>query len=496
MITCMTDEPQSATSQRIFPVTEEITPESEVKPESQVGQGADLSPDLPPPGGFGEEVLPPEEGGGPGKLIILVVILVLFIGGIFFLFRSWQNKKASSGPITLTYWGLWEDESIWQPLIEEYQKNNPQVTIKYVMQTPKQYRERLQAAIERGEVDLFRFHNTWVPMLKNQLAALPESVMSKKEFETIFYPVVKTDLKVGQNYVGIPLMFDGLALFYNEDILKAAGKSVPKTWDELQETALALTVKDVNGSIKTAGIALGTANNVEHFSDILALMFLQNEADLKSLKGPEATEALAYYRMFAEKPNNTWDEAQPNSIVAFASGKVAMIFAPSWQAFNILNLNKELKFKTAPVPQLPGVNITWASYWVEGVASNSKHQKEAWDFLKFVSSRENLTKLYSQEAQLRAFGEIYSRTDLAESLTSHPIVGAFVLQAPQAKSFPLASRTFDNGLNDRLIKYLEDAVNSLVSGASPESALQTAGAGFNQVLSQYGLVSTTGSSAP
>ena len=474
------DEPQTGTPQNIFQVTE-VTP--------PISQGAEMSPNFVPPdqSNLGDSV-PPPPGGGIFRIIITVVIVIFLVLGIFFAWRYFKGRQV--GKVTLTYWGLWEDEAVLQPLIDAYQKQNPNVTINYILQTPKTYRERLQAAINRGgEVDIFRFHNTWVSMLKQELAPLPESVYPKKEFETNFYPVITSDLKIGQDHVGIPLMIDGLALFYNEDILKAAGKTPPKTWDELHETALVLTVKSTGGEIKTAGVALGTASNIEHFSDILALMFLQNSANLKNPVGPEASEALAFYRMFAEKPNNAWDESQPNSIVAFAGGRVAMIFAPSWQAFSIAAQNPNLKFKTAPVPQLPGTNITWASYWAEGVAVNSKYQKEAWQFLKFLSEKDNLVKLYALESQSgRAFGEPYPRTDLAESLQNHPVAGAYILQAPQAKSFPLASRTHDNGLNDRLIKYIEDAVNSLIQGNSPDGALTTAAQGFQQVLSQYGLV--------
>lgn len=474
------DKPQTSPSQNIFQVTEVVPP---------VSQGAELSPNFTPSdqSNLGEDI-PPPTGGGIFRIIITVVIVILIIIGVFFAWRSLKGRQ--TGKVTLTYWGLWEDEVVMQPLIDAYQKQNPNVTINYILQTPKSYRERLQAAISRGgEVDIFRFHNTWVPMLKQELGVLPEAVYPKKEYETNFYPSITSDLKSGQNYVGIPLMIDGLALFYNEDILKAAGKTPPTTWDELHQVALALTVKNTGGEIKTAGVALGTANNIEHFSDILALMLLQNSANLKNPVGPEASEALAFYRMFAEKPNNTWDESQPNSISAFVGGRVAMIFAPSWEAFLIAAQNPNLKFKTAPVPQLPGTNITWASYWAEGVAQNSKYQKEAWQFLKFLSEKDNLVKLYSLETQSgRAFGEPYPRTDLAESLKDHPVVGAYILQAPQAKSFPLASRTYDNGLNDRLIKYLEDAVNSLTAGNSPDAALTTAAQGFQQILSQYGIV--------
>ena len=63
----------------------------------------------------------------------------------------------------------------------------------------------------------------------------------------------------------------------------------------------------------------------------------------------------------------------------------------------------------------------------------------------------------------------------------------YIKQATTAKSFPLASRTFDNGLNDKLSKYIEDAVNAVGQGTAPTAALQTAANGFAQVLGSYGL---------
>lgn len=501
MITCIMDKAQSGQSQNIFQV-EEIGEDSPVqnkqeeKPEETpaVGQGIELSPEFNVSDSNLGDNLPTEGGKGVGKIVLILFFLIIIALVGFFGYRLIKGKAIiSNKPVTLTYWGLWEDEAIMQPIIAEYQSQNPNVTINYTLQTPKQYRERVEAAVSRGEVDIFRFHNTWVPMLKEELAPLPNSIISNKEYEETFYPVAQNDLKIGSNYVGLPLMIDGLALYYNEDMLKAVGASVPRDWDSFLETATLLTTPQIKNGIKTsdievAGAALGTANNIEHFSDILALMFLQNGADLSNPVGTEASGALTYYRFFAEKPGNTWDEKQENSIIAFAQGKVAMIFAPSWQAFNIMAKNPKLNFKTAPVPQLPDTRITWASYWAEGVSSTSKQQKEAWEFLKYLSSKETLVKLFNQQSQTRPFGEAYSRTDLAQSLTNHPILAAYILQAPEAKSFPLASNTQDNGLNDRLIKYLEDAVNSLSAGGSADQALDTAASGFQQVLSQYGVI--------
>lgn len=448
---------------------------------------AEAPPPPPPPTEFLEE----EVIKKPPLALFALIGIVILIGLGFFLFKILRKPKPPS-EANLTYWGLWEEETALVPIIESFQKKHPNIRISYEKHSPQDYRERIITAIEKGEgPDIFRFHNTWLPMLKGYLAPMPEKVMNKKEFENTFYPVVKDDLQFQGKYYGLPLEFDGLALFYNEEILAAAGVSPPTTWEEFQQAALAMTIKDASGRIITSGAALGTATNIEHFSDILGLIMLQKQVDLKNPHSAEGIEVLTFYRMFAEPPDNTWDETLDRSILAFAQGQVAMIFAPSWQVFVIQAMNPDLSFKTAPVPQIFGTNISWASYWVEGVSSKSEFQDEAFDFLKYLTSKEVIVTFYTELSKVRAFGEPYSRTDLASTIVNEPYVGAFISQAPNAKSFYMCSRTFDNGINDRIVKYWEDAVNSLSLGTSPQSALETVTKGVQQVLSQYGLVASS-----
>jgi len=335
-------------------------------------------------------------------------------------------------------------------------------------------------------------------MLKNELDAVPSSVMSSAQFENAFYPVATANLRSGADFLGIPLMMDTLALYYNEDIFQTYEKEPPTTWEELRELATALTTKDENGRILVAGVALGATSNVDHWSDILGLLMFQNGADLTapaacSQKGEEkiclGADALTFYTLF-KKVDKVWDETMPPSTMAFVGGKLAMYFAPSWRVFNIKEINPELRFKVVPVPQVSGENITWASFWVEGVAKKSQYQKEAWEFLKFLSQNENLEKFYQVASKRRAFGELYPKVEMASKLKTNPLVAPFLVQAANAKTWYLCSRTYDNGLNDRMIKYFEDAVNAVNQGQSSQQALEVAASGVSQLLPQYGVAAS------
>lgn len=468
------------------------------------GKPAPIQPTVPVASAVPETTIPPEpqtpevvtstKKPFPKKLFIWLGVLMLLTVisiVIFKLFSS--NLKSQSAEIT--WWGLWEDENLVRPLIEEYQAANPKVKISYIKQSQRDYRERLVNALAKGQgPDIFRFHNSWVPMFVKDLDTLPSSVMSTSEFANTFYPIATSDLTSSNGIVGIPLEYDGLMLYVNEDIFSKAGKVPPQTWDDLRTIARELTIKDDQGTITQSGVALGRVENVDHWPEILALMMIQNGTDLSKPTGQIAEDALKFFTIFSTV-DGVWDGSLPTSTQAFAGGKLAMYIAPSWRAFEIIDSNPNLKFKTYPVPQLPKdtenePDITYASYWVEGVWSRSEKKDAAWKFLKFLSEKESLEKLYQSESKVRAFGEPYSRVDMALLLTNHPYLDPLIKQAPTARSWYLQSRTWDGptGINSLLTKYFEDAVNSVTSGKEADKALETAAQGVTQVLSQYRLV--------
>ncbi len=430
----------------------------------------------------------------PLKLVLIVVGALVLLIAIFFIVKSLLGGKSESAATgEVVWWGLWEDDTNVSAVINEYQANNPNVKIKYVRQSKEDYRERLTNALAKGTgPDIFRFHNTWVPMFKSELDKVPNNIYSVTEFATTFYPVSSSDLAVGSNLVGIPLEFDGLSLYINEEIFEKSGKPIPSTWNELRQTAKELTVKDENGAITQSGVSLGTTSNVDHWPEILGLMMLQNGVDLNKPTGKLAEDALEFYTIFS-KDDGVWDATLPASTVAFSAGKTAMYLAPSWRSFEIRLQNPNLRFKTVTVPQLPKTeanepDVSYASYWAEGVWARSKNKTAAWDFLKFLSAKENLEKMYNQSSKTRMFGEPYSRTDMQTLLADHPIIGSTLKQANTAQSWFLQSRTWDGptGINSQINKYFEDAVNAVNSGKEPVKALEPVAQGVIQVLSQYG----------
>lgn len=467
--------------------------------EQPLGEAASPPPDLPneppvPATSMSEPPATPPEGRKlPFKAILLGLAALLLVGILVFLVRQFILPRTKiPEEITLTYWGLWEEAPIIEGVIADYEAQNEGVNINYIKQAKEDYRERLVNGLAKGAgPDIFRYHNTWVPMLSSELSVLPAEVMDAGTYQQTFYPVASQTLRSGANIVGIPLMFDGLALYINEDLFAAAGATPPKTWDELRSLASRLTVKDEQGNIQQAGVALGRTENVDHWQDILALMMLQNGVDLANPMGQLAEDALTFFTVFATT-DRVWDETLPPSTQAFSAGKLAMYFGPSWRAHEIKKASPQLRFKILPVPQLPASEnqeVTWASFWAEGVWSRSEHKKEAWEFLKYLSTKTVLQKMYQEASKMRLFGEPYPRPDMAQLLENDPLVGAYIKQAPTARSWYLTSRTFDGptGINSSISAYFEDAVNGVVNERKdPADVLPTVARGVSEALSRLG----------
>lgn len=435
------------------------------------------------------------------KIIVGIIGGIILILGVAVVLVKFPFSFRKPKITTVTYWSLWEPESVMRPLISEFETANPNIKIDYVFQSQREYRERLQNALAAGHgPDIFRIHNTWIPMFRSDLDNIPAEVYSASDFENTFYPVVKSDLRIGSNYVAVPLMLDGLALFTNDDLFDQAGKTVPTSWDELRQTANDLSVCDsedgrcVQGDkILISGAALGTADNVDHWQDILAVIMMQNNVNLNQPVGQSAEDGLQYYTLF-NRTDHIWDSTLPSSTVMFANGKLAMYLAPSWRVFDLQAINSKLKFSVHPLPQLPlddargEIPTTWASYWVEAVNKRSTSTTAAWSWLKFLSSKETLQKFHESASTGRAFGEIYARPDMA-SLLTNPLTAAFVSQAANAKSWYLSSYTYDGptGINSKINDLFAKSINDVNQGSSAQDVTATLSTGVNQVLSQYGL---------
>ena len=96
-----------------------------------------------------------------------------------------------------------------------------------------------------------------------------------------------------------------------------------------------------------------------------------------------------------------------------------------------------------------------------------------------------MTKLYELQTKSRQYPTASSRVDLASIQSQNVFLEAVIKQGKYYKSIPTIGLTYDNGLNDEINQYLENAINSTINGESYKASLKTAKEGIEQVLNRY-----------
>lgn len=425
-----------------------------------------------------------------GLVLIGLAGLTLFPNVRADIFEKLPFFKQTPKAITLKYWGIWEPREVIQPLLDQYQKENPTVTIEYEQRDPSDYDQLINTRFGvEGSADIARVHATWVPYLASKIAPISDKVLTTEEYERIFYQVNAQFLKKDKKYYAIPLMVDGLSLVYNKSIFTEANITKPPTdWNQFRENARLLTKRNSDGEIVQAGAALGYADNIDYFADIIGLMFAQNgvqfaddegtvtfQSSVSPVGGNLAVEALKFYTLFATT-EKSWNPDWDNSTDEFARGKVAMILVPSHRLHQILGMSPTFAIGVAPVPQLPVTNtsvgnVGWANYWVETVSKSSPNTQEAWRFLKWMAQKDQLVTMYKVASNVRAFGEPYPRVDMASALNGDAFTLPYVQQGSVYKTWYFASGVINARLNDPIITALKSMVNDVVGGESVEGTL-------------------------
>lgn len=421
------------------------------------------------------------------------IILVLIIGIALFSLTGNKNKDTDNEgtKTTLIYWGLWEPESVMKSLIDKYEKQNPNINVEYVQKPFTQYEANVYTRIQQSTVDntpapdIVRINNAWRSKFQSSLTPIPSSIMTPSEYSQLFHPTAISDFSGpdGQIYA-IPLEIDGLTLFYNKKLFNVAGYSeAPTDWDAFTEYAKKLTLTASNGTIDQAGAALGSAKNIRHSADILNLLFMQNSVDIISadektvtITSPRAQSALEFYTNFVLE-HKTWSQDLGSDLETFYSGKLAMMIAPSWRAFDIINSAPNIEFGMAPVPQLPGNDpVNYAMYWGEAVPKTSPNQLEAWKFIKFLSQPEQQKEMFSNASQIRAFGEPYSLKSLVNELSTNPYASPIMKMAPTMRAWQMGEQGY-------VEESLRTAINSVIaSDIAPGTALKEAETRINLKL--------------
>jgi len=329
------------------------------------------------------------------------------------------EAAAPSGETVEIRYGLWD--SAQQPAYEAcaaaFQKEHPNIKIKIEQSGWGDYWSGLQTGMVAGNApDVFTNHLAKYPEFaaKSQIVDI-QPLVERDKVPTDIYIGDLAELwtREGKRY-GLPKDWDTVAIFYNKKMLADAGID-PKvmedwTWNPqdggtFEETIAKLTI-DENGNnglspdfdktkVKQYGFihqGQGGGNGQTQWSFLSASNGFKYQDELWGTKfhydDPKLAEAIQWYADLWLKKGYSPSFPDVSSLggqAVFQSGKGAMTTDGSWNIKNYIdNSNFEVGFGLLPVG--PQGRKSMFNGLADSIYVGSKHQEEAWEWVKFLAS--------------------------------------------------------------------------------------------------------------
>lgn len=417
------------------------------------------------------------------KLPIIITISILVIALIAALAITFMpnistliggSNTETTEPVSLNVWGVYESPEVYDELSQNYQIENPNVSVIYddrSILTPSEYKERIFTRLSAGSSaqDIVLVHNSWVPELSQYLSSMPQELLTAEAYSNNFYSSASQSAILNNNIYAVPAFYDGLVLVYNREHFEEIDQlQAPTTWEEFRRIAIDLTIRGSNDGIVRSGAAIGNANNIDFASDILGLLFSQTDVSIPStMDSRAAQDALSFYTSFVTE-YEIWNDDFIEASSAFVQGQVSMIFVPTWNVLDIIAANPELDVGVAPVPQaLPDEPISWGSFWMYAVPESSQNKRAAWEFINYISQSDQQKVVSSVASRSRQFPAPYALKSLANApeITNNPYLESALTYADNSRTGIITSRA--GNLKEENI--MRDVINSVVN---PENTTQ------------------------
>ncbi len=277
-----------------------------------------------------------------------------------------------------------------QTIIQEYQALHPDVEVDIVLASPASRGRRLLTSLASGaDLGIFEIEPTLMPEWVDSGYLLPLDDVANAIGENDFVP--GSLFRANNHVYALPYATSVYGLWVRKDLFEQAGLALPSTYDEVLTAARKLTHAGMYGIALPAGQNIATVN---YFSTFL----WQNGTDYFSCDGkvvfgqPQALEAVKRWSeltKFAPPGFTTWDYSE--QIDAFLSGQVAMTMYGGRLGVQLASTHPELEDKVTVIfPPWGKEKVTLGVWSRFAIASGTKNQADAKDFLRFLVSGNQL----------------------------------------------------------------------------------------------------------
>lgn len=386
-----------------------------------------------------------------------------------------SSDEVSEEPIELNFWDLRTEGAgakMIDTLIENFEKENPNITVKRTAFKVADLRNTIKPAINSGEgPDVFSYDAGagYLGVLAKAGLALDLSEYREQyNWDDRFHDWALEKTVYDGKLYGIANELEMLGVYYNKEMFEEAGIEIPQTYDEFL---------DVCQVFKDKGITPVIMDDKEqwpgfHYESIWLNSFVGADKVKQAVNGeiPWTSEGFGealdeLYRLFAEG----YASAKPLSLAyedankAFYAGEGAMRITGTWQvAAYVQNMEENVGFFYLP-PASEDVDDCPPGGLGEAVVVNAKtaHEEAAVKFVDYLFRMDNMEYWYEA-------GLIPSVKDVDYS--SYEVSGLFKNVVDEINSSENLGENIDvlmpPKVNDATQNYIQQLIAGKVDGAS------------------------------
>ena len=344
----------------------------------------------------------------------------------------------------------------WHTIIEQFEKQNPDIKIKYISgpwSTDERQNMYIRSFLGKEPVEIVYMDVTWTAKFAENGWLVPLDKWFTKDLEKEF---IQSAVDAGR-YKGkiyrIPVRADVGVLYYRKDIVK----NPPRTWEEFEEICSKIPENMYCLSFQGMQYEGLVCNFFEYFWGAGGTFFKNGKLNLNS----QATvEALKFMKNLIDKgysPKSVITFQEQHSLNFFMEGK--SVFMRNWPyAWNILNKeNSKLKGKVgiSPVLHKNGFESHGTlGGWGLGIAKGVKNLEAAWKFIEFATSENSQRILHFRRGAVPSRKNLFFDEKILEESPHYKELYKILLNAkprPVHPEYPKISDTLQKHISAVLV---------------------------------------------
>lgn len=340
--------------------------------------------------------------------------------------KSTSGNSSTDSKVTLVYARGKDVTQGTEKTVEAFEKSHPNIKVTF-KEMPADSGQQHDAYItafngKSTEPDVFDMDVVWPAELAQADYLLPlDRFIQQDNVDLNAYNqgALKAAQFNGKQWA-LPKFIDAGLLFYRTDLVNK--NDIPKTWEDLYKAAEAQKGKGGTkfGYVMQAKQYEGLVCNAMEFVASYGGQFVNDKNEVV-VNSPETIKGLKEMVKFANAdfvPGNVTNFTELESDQAFIEGQTP--FLRNWP-YEYASGNDKTKSKIAgkigiaPLPAGDKGSAASLGGWLAGINKNTKHPKEAWEFLKFMAGEEGqkidaiygghaptIQKLYEDQDVLKA----------------------------------------------------------------------------------------------